>query len=357
MSPRFIFMTRLNKLILTSIVPVAFHVHAKEQATAPSLLQPTQAVASQAAPLQTAIQEALKPVIASETILASNASVNVTKADFDAELSRIPESEHFEFLLSRARIASLLENILINKVLAQEARVQNLDQNQKVKDEILNQTEKILAKYRGQQILKEIKTKDFTAAAREAYIVDSQKSLRPARYKVWQILVSLVGRERDVARKRALEALDRVQRGDNLAQIAKEYSDDSGSKRADGVIDFTLLKDFEQPFGEALTKLKPGDVSNIVETRFGYHVIYLMELMPEKKLSFEEMKPQLLEEARIAFLKSSYDYHIDTIRLDPKLKINVEALDVMRPRIPENVKPVYTPFETIKAPPRNVANP
>ena len=275
-------------------------------------------------------------------------------ADFEAELNRIPESERFEFLLSRTRIASLLENILVNKVLAQEAREQKLDQNQKVKDEILNQTEKILAKYRGQQLLKEIKTKDFTAAAREAYLVDSQKSVRPARYKVWQVLVSLLGRDADTARKRALEARNRFQAGDDLAQIAKEFSDDSGSRRTGGVIDFTLLKDFELPFAEALKKLKPGDVSEVVETRYGYHVIYLMELLPEKKLPFEEMKPELLEEARIAYLKSGYEHHLDTIRLDPKLKINAEILDVMRPKIPENVKPVYKPLETIKAPPRKV---
>jgi peptidyl-prolyl cis-trans isomerase C len=336
-------MTIFNKLILVSIVIAAFPL-AAQSTFVPSSTKPE-------------TPQTAKPAILSETVLASNASVKVTKADFDAEMSRIPESEHFEFLTSRTRIASLLENILINRVLAKEAIEQKIDQNQKVKDEILNQTEKILAKYRGQQLLREIKVKDFTAAAREAYIVDTQKSLRPARYKLWQALVTFVGRDKETARKRATEARERVERGDDLTEIAKEFSDDVGSKRSGGVIDFTQLKDFEAPFADALKKMKPGDVSYIVETRYGFHVIYLMELMPEKKLSFEEMKPELLEEARIAYLKSSYDHHLDAIRLDPSLKIDAEALDTMRPRIPDNVKPVYTPPEIIKAPPRKASKP
>jgi peptidyl-prolyl cis-trans isomerase C len=336
-------MTIFNKLILVSIVSAALPVAAQ------STLVPS-------SPKLEASQSP-KPAITPETVLASNATIKVTKADFDAEMSRIPESEHFEFLTSRTRIASLLENILVNKVLAKEAVEQKLDQNQKAKDEILNQTEKILAKYRGQQILREIKVKDFTSAAREAYIVNPQKSLEPARYKLWQVLVTLNGRENEVARKRASEARDRVLRGDDLAEIAKDYSEDIGSRRSGGIIDFTELKDFETTFADALKKMKPGDVSNVVETRYGFHVIYLMELMPEKKLTFDQVKPGLLEEARIAYLKSIYDQHLDKIRLDPALKIDADALDSMRPRIPENVKPVYTPPETIKAPPRKVIKP
>jgi len=181
-------MTMINKLILSTIVTAAFAVNAQVSPPQASMTASNSAVE--------------KPVVGADTVLASNATVKVTKADFDAEISRIPESERFEFLLSRVRIAGLLENLLINRVLAQEAIEQKLDQNQIVKDEILNQTEKVLAKYRAQQLLKETKVKDFTAAAREAYLVDPKKSIRPARYKPWQILVSLQGRDKATARKR-----------------------------------------------------------------------------------------------------------------------------------------------------------
>lgn len=336
-------MTILNKLILLCIVPFALDANSQAAITPK---------APQAATAQAAVPQPAPVVVNPETILASNATVKVTKADFDAEMSRIPESERFEFLLSRTRIAALLENILINKALAKEAIEQKLDQNQKVKDEILNQTEKVLAKYRSQQLLQEIKVKDFTAAAREAYLVDPKKSIRPARYKPWHVLISLVGRDNQTAQKRAAEARERVLRGDNLEEIANEFSDDTGSKKTGGVLDLSELKEYEIPFADALKKMKPGDVSEVVETRYGYHVIYLTEFLPEKKLSFEVMKPELVEESRVAYLKSNFDNHLNRIRLDPDLKVNTDALEVIRPRIPENVKPLYTPPETIKAPPR-----
>ena len=336
-------MTMINKLILSTIVTAAFAVNAQVSPPQASMTASNSAVE--------------KPVVGADTVLASNATVKVTKADFDAEISRIPESERFEFLLSRVRIAGLLENLLINRVLAQEAIEQKLDQNQIVKDEILNQTEKVLAKYRAQQLLKETKVKDFTAAAREAYLVDPKKSIRPARYKPWQILVSLQGRDKVTARKRAEQARERVLRGGDLEEIAKEFSDDTNSKKTGGVLDLTELTEFEPSFAEALKKMKPGEVSEVIETRYGFHVIYLMELLPEKKLSFELMKSDLMEEARIAYLKSNFDNHLNRIRLDPALTVNVDALEVIRPRIPENVKPDYTAPETIKAPPRKVIKP
>lgn len=336
-------MTMINKLILSTIVTAAFAVNAQVSPPQASMTASNSAVE--------------KPVVGADTVLASNATVKVTKADFDAEISRIPESERFEFLLSRVRIAGLLENLLINRVLAQEAIEQKLDQNQIVKDEILNQTEKVLAKYRAQQLLKETKVKDFTAAAREAYLVDPKKSIRPARYKPWQILVSLQGRDKVTARKRAEQARERVLRGGDLEEIAKEFSDDTNSKKTGGVLDLTELTEFEPSFAEALKKMKPGEVSEVIETRYGFHVIYLMELLPEKKLSYELMKSDLMEEARIAYLKSNFDNHLNRIRLDPALTVNVDALEVIRPRIPENVKPDYTAPETIKAPPRKVIKP
>ena len=333
----------INKLILSTIVTAAFAVNAQVSPPQASMTASNSAVE--------------KPVVGADIVLASNATVKVTKADFDAEISRIPESERFEFLLSRVRIAGLLENLLINRVLAQEAIEQKLDQNQIVKDEILNQTEKVLAKYRAQQLLKETKVKDFTAAAREAYLVDPKKSIRPARYKPWQILVSLQGRDKVTARKRAEQARERVLRGGDLEEIAKEFSDDTNSKKTGGVLDLTELTEFEPSFAEALKKMKPGEVSEVIETRYGFHVIYLMELLPEKKLSFELMKSDLMEQARIAYLKSNFDNHLNRIRLDPALTVNVDALEVIRPRIPENVKPDYTAPETIKAPPRKVIKP
>jgi peptidyl-prolyl cis-trans isomerase C len=290
--------------------------------------------------------------VAPDTVLVSNGKVKVTKADFDAELARIPEADQMEFLLSRKRIAQMVENILINRVMATEALELNVDQDQKVKDEIRNQTEKVLAKYRGQHLMKSVEQRDFTAAAREIYLTEPAKTTRPAQYRAWHVLVATGIRDKGLARARAAEVREKVLKGESLELLAREYSDDPSVSQKGGELDMVAADKFETNFANALKRMKPGDVSDIVETRYGFHVIYLVELLPEKRYTFEEAKPQLLSEARDNYLKSVFETHIARIREDPNMKLNEQALDAVRPKIPQNVKPIYEKPEIIKAPPR-----
>lgn len=109
---------------------------------------------------------------------------------------------------------------------------------------------------------------------------------------------------------------------------------------------------FDPAFAAALKRMQPGDVSEIVETRYGFHVIYLVELLPEKRFTFEESKQALILESRDAHVKATWESYLRKIREDPSIKLNADALEALRPKIPDNVKPIYDKPETIKAPPR-----
>ena len=61
------------------------------------------------------------------TVLAQTAKMTVTYEDLQAEMARIPEKDRLEFLMNRNRLATVVENILINKTLAAEARERKLD--------------------------------------------------------------------------------------------------------------------------------------------------------------------------------------------------------------------------------------
>jgi peptidyl-prolyl cis-trans isomerase C len=269
-------------------------------------------------------------------------------------LARIPESDRGEFLTSRQRIAGLLENMLMNRVLAEEAFTLKIDQDPQVKAEIRNQTERVLAKYRRVQFSKGLPQIDHAASAREAYLTDPAKSERPAAYKAWHILVRPTPtRDKNSAKKRAEEALQRVKKGyDDLDQIALEFSDDPSAKTNKGVLDMARGDQFEPSFAAAVTKLKPGEVSPVVETRFGFHVIYLVELLPSEKLPFEALKTQLMEESRAKYESTKFETHLREIREDKSIKLNEDALEKIRPKIPENFKPDQQAPTTIKAPPR-----
>lgn len=82
---------------------------------------------------------------------------------------------------------------------------------------------------------------------------------------------------KDEARKKAQDVLDRVRKGEDFAKLAKENSDDAGSKDKGGEVDFFGHGKMVPEFEKAAFALKPGETSDLVETQFGYHIIQLEE--------------------------------------------------------------------------------
>lgn len=77
------------------------------------------------------------------------------------------------------------------------------------------------------------------------------------------------------ANKKAQLILDRVRKGEDFAKLAKETSDDPGSKDNGGEYDFFGRGKMVPEFEKAAFALKPGEVSGLVETQFGFHIIKL----------------------------------------------------------------------------------
>jgi len=82
---------------------------------------------------------------------------------------------------------------------------------------------------------------------------------------------------KDEARKKAEELLARARKGEDFAKLAKENSDDPGSKDKGGEYDFFGHGKMVPEFEKAAFALKPGEISEPVETQFGYHIIKMEE--------------------------------------------------------------------------------
>lgn len=131
-----------------------------------------------------------------------------------------------------------------------------------------------------------------TAVAEEQVGEDELRRLyddRALDYTVVQVDHILVGSEaeaRDVYR-RVRDATKDVFEG-----LARQVSIEPGAKETGGELGTSTASGFVEPFAEAAIALEPGEVSEPVQTQFGWHVIYLVD---KDVTPFEEAKPQLLE--------------------------------------------------------------
>ena len=98
---------------------------------------------------------------------------------------------------------------------------------------------------------------------------------------------------RAAAKKKIEEVFAKVKSGGNFEALAKQYSDDKGSAEKGGDLDFMYKGVFDPQFDKAVTSLKIGETSDIVETEFGYHIIRLMETKPSDYAPFKDVEESI----------------------------------------------------------------
>jgi peptidyl-prolyl cis-trans isomerase D len=105
--------------------------------------------------------------------------------------------------------------------------------------------------------------------------------------------------EKQKARAKAENLLASVRKSPKtFAEVARKNSDDTGSAERGGDLDFFARGAMVKPFEDAAFALQKGDISQIVESDFGYHIILLTDIKQAQVPSFESMRPQLEADLR-----------------------------------------------------------
>jgi peptidyl-prolyl cis-trans isomerase D len=105
--------------------------------------------------------------------------------------------------------------------------------------------------------------------------------------------------DKEKAKSKAQSLLEAVKKAPaSFAEVAKANSQDPGSAVKGGDLDFFARGAMVKPFEDAAYTMKKGDISDLVQSDFGFHIIQLTDIKAAKQRSFEESKTELMEDAK-----------------------------------------------------------
>lgn len=275
-----------------------------------------------------------------DTVLVYNSLVSVTRAEYDAELLKLPPNLRDGFANSPKRVTDLLTRMLVTKTLATQARNAKIEQTPQNRIRIDLEVDRALS----QLMIDDIEAKaaaefeanraKYEVRAREAFILDKAKYAVPEQVSATHILFDTKKRSSDEARKLAADTRAKILAGADMNTLAREISDDPSSGNNNGSLGWFARKEMDPAFGAVAFALeKTGDLSEPVQSQFGWHIIRLDGRRPASTPTFEQVKDTIMAEVKKSFVDEKREEAVNAIRRDPKAALNREAVEALIPKV------------------------
>lgn len=268
------------------------------------------------------------------TVVARQGDAIVTLEDVDAFANGMPAGQRPGFFNSPKRIESVIQNLLVQKQLVADARKLGLDRDPMIQAQMQQAANDALGKARLQRFREDLKVPDLAALAQEEYIAHKQDYVVRGKLAVQHVLIAAKNRSDDEALKLA-QTVEKDARAhpDQFDALVEKYSDDPSKSANHGRMDDAGdASKYVAEFAAASAKLtKPGEISPIVKTAYGYHVIKLVERTADKPRTFAEVKPEIVARLRSEYIDKQVRTYSDTLRNQP-LDANPELVASLRTR-------------------------
>lgn len=163
------------------------------------------------------------------------------------------------------------------------------------------------------------------AAMRAFYEDNKQRMQEPEQFLASHILIGVksdaTAETKAAARTKADGLLAQLKAGGDFAKLAKENSDDPGSKENGGTLPWLGRGQTVAPFEQAALALKKGELSGVVESPFGFHVIKLVDHKDARQVPFEEAKPRIEEYLKQQGMKAELEKHVGELRAKSNVQV------------------------------------
>jgi parvulin-like peptidyl-prolyl isomerase len=272
-------------------------------------------------------------VAAAETIV-SDGDVTLSKGEVAYALAAAPPQVRNSTKTNEASRYEFFVNLLVSKKIMARLEAVDVNEDPDTYYQFYFQQMEMARQLDKQLFQDQLALPDFEALAAERYKVSKNEiALVPELREASHILLLCTeGCAEETETVATLEALkERILNGESFANIATEFSQDPGSKTRGGRLSQAVASNAEnvdQSVRDALFDIdQVGDISEVVQSRFGYHLLKLESVTLQRERSFEEVRLALVAEIEKRFREDAYQEHILSLAPLGTIEIDGAAFD------------------------------
>ena len=248
-------------------------------------------------------------------VIASYKGREITSTDFLKELERLPAPSRV-YLTQPERRKQFVENLIMNDLLFREGQQEGLENDPEIERQVADLRKRLVV----QRVMRQYQTAP-TITDQE---VQAYYDANPNLYSTTQVAAShILVKDEEVAKQIRAEL---EQHPDRFAALATEKSTDTGSAKKGGELGLFGQGRMVPEFDKAAFSLKPGQISEPVKTRYGYHIIKVTERKEGERKPFDQVKEQIRTTLRNQRLQEQVDGHFAELKKDADVKIDEAAL-------------------------------
>ncbi len=235
----------------------------------------------------------------SDKVLAEVAGYKLTLKKFNDQIASLPPQLQMAVARNPDLKNQLLDRWVQLTLMAKEARTEKLQDKPAVKERIEDMTNALLAQeFMRENVESKVKVTDKDV--KDYYEKHKKEFLQPEQVRARHILVKVPAdadkKAWEKARKKAEMIRAKAVKGEDFAKLAKEYSDDPGSKGRGGDLGYFQKGRMVPEFEKAAFGLKKGEISQPVKTTFGYHIIQVEDIKAPRQQSFKDVQQKIRQQ-------------------------------------------------------------
>lgn len=276
-------------------------------------------------------------------IIIQEGDLSVTRGEVQLMIQDMSFKQKRKIANKSEYLKGLIFDKLVLKKQEKEASKLGLDKNPLIQWKINNARQNILSR----ELISQQKNKispptDIVLLAEQAYKTNPERFVVKEKIKVAHILLKASDKDPESLKKqrsRLEEIKKEIVAGLEFSEAAKKYSDDKSNAGSGGVLNFFERGRMVPAFDKAAFSLKKSeDVSDIIKTRFGFHLIKMLERKEKSVKPFEEVKAKLIGVEKSKYIQTELEEYSSKFTVSNDATVYIPALEKVQKELKDSVE-------------------